>query len=144
MRILHTEPGLSSGGQEYRTVAEVEWLNANGHQAWIASQRESELFAASGSNPCLVPMKMRGTWDHRATSRLAWLYTRLRCDIIHTHSPVDAWISFPLKLLGVPVIRTRHITNPVGVGFRLYAFLQIRMLPSHRDRGMHKEKFNSG
>lgn len=99
-------------------MAEVEWLNSNGHQAWIACDRRSELFSALGNSPCALAMKMRGTWDHRATSRLAWLYTRLRCDIIHTHSPVDAWIALPLKLLGVPVIRTRHITNPVGTGFR--------------------------
>ena len=118
MRILHIESGMDSGGQEHRTTNEVSWLLANGHEAWIACNEESEVFGAAPKRGArVVPLRMRGTWDYPATLKLLRLCRKLRCDIIHTHSPIDSWIAAPLKFAGIPVMRTRHIANPVRKGF---------------------------
>ncbi len=118
MRILHTISELSSGGQDYRTADEARWLVRNGHEAWIACNPESELFerAAREGIP-VIPLQMRSTWDYAATARLLRLIGKLRCDLVHTHSPIDAWIALPLKFSGVPVVRSRHNTNPVRKAF---------------------------
>lgn len=118
MRILHVESGLNLGGQEYRTLAEVKWLNTAGHQAWIACNPDSKVFQHGLTEGLpILPLLMRHTFSPVATWKLYQLARKLACDVVHTHSPIDAWIAAPLRLVHVPVIRSRHITNPVGTNF---------------------------
>ncbi|QQY10053.1 MAG: glycosyltransferase family 4 protein [Candidatus Xiphinematobacter sp.] len=118
MRILHIESGLNSGGEEYRISDEVQWLNAAGHQAWIACNPDSELFQTGPAHGTYVlPLKMVSTFAPSSTWKLFRLVRELNCDLVHTHSPIDAWISVPLRLFGIPIVRSRHITNPVGRSF---------------------------
>ncbi|PWU06267.1 MAG: hypothetical protein C5B47_07730 [Verrucomicrobia bacterium] len=118
MRILHVESGLNSGGQEYRTLAEVRWLRAAGHKAWIVCNQDSEVFQQGlDANVPVIPLTMRATFSPVAAWKLYHLARKLPCDLIHTHSPIDAWIAAPLRFLGLPVVRTRHITNPVRPTF---------------------------
>ncbi|ALJ56791.1 D-inositol 3-phosphate glycosyltransferase [Candidatus Xiphinematobacter sp. Idaho Grape] len=118
MRILHVESGLNSGGEEYRIADEVQWLNAAGHHAWIACNPDSELFQAGLTHGmCVLPLKMVSIFAPPSTWKLYGLVRKLKCDLVHTHSPIDAWIAVPLRLFGVPIVRSRHITNPVGRSF---------------------------
>jgi glycosyltransferase involved in cell wall biosynthesis len=118
MKILHVESGLNSGGQEYRTLAEVRWLRTAGHSAWIACNPDSEVFQQGlAAQVPVLPLTMRATFSPRATWQLYHLVRQLGCDLVHTHSPIDAWIAVPLRLAGVPVVRTRHITNPIRPTF---------------------------
>ncbi|MBI3877316.1 MAG: glycosyltransferase family 4 protein, partial [Verrucomicrobia bacterium] len=60
MRILHTESGPNWGGQEYRNVIEVLWLNSHGHTAWLACDPRSQSFIqARKLDLPLVPVDMR-------------------------------------------------------------------------------------
>lgn len=111
MNVLHVESSLNWGGQEYRTLAEARWLNAHGHRSWIACNPASELYRRSEDVRLGVPL--RASFDPRGTDALRRLCRRLSIDVVHVHSPKDAWICYPLHLLGVPVVRSRQITNPV-------------------------------
>ncbi len=55
-------------------------------------------------------------------------------DVIHTHSSVDSWLGGVVgKLLGVPVVRTRHVSLPVNDFFPnhlLYSYIPKRILTS--------------
>ena len=55
-------------------------------------------------------------------------------DVIHTHSSLDSWLcGVAGKLLGVPVIRTRHVSLPVNDFFPnhlLYSYIPQRILTS--------------
>jgi glycosyltransferase involved in cell wall biosynthesis len=111
-RVLHVESSLNWGGQEQRTVTEVQWLRRAGHEAWIACNPDSEL-ARRYPELCLsVPLKR--SFAPAASARLKALCLRHRVDVLHVHSPKDAWVCAPLHLtVGPPVVRSRQITNPV-------------------------------
>ena len=45
---------------------------------------------------------------------IARLIKKLRPDVLHTHSSVDSWlVSFCGRFLGVPIVRSRHVSIPV-------------------------------
>lgn len=118
MRMLHLESGLDSGGQEYRTLDEVRWLNAAGHQSWIVCHPDSEIFQQSlAARVPVLPLVMQSTFFPGATWKLYQMVRELSCDLVHTHSPKDAWIAAPLRLLGVVIVRSRHVTTPVKRSF---------------------------
>lgn len=111
MNILHVESSLNWGGQEQRTLLETQWLNENGHQAWIACNPDSELRRRGGS--VCIPVAMRGSFHPTASAQLATLCRQRAIDVVHAHSPKDAWICSALHFAGQPVVRSRQITNPV-------------------------------
>ena len=109
--VLHVESSLNWGGQEQRTLVETRWLRKRGHRAWIACNPDSELFARAGT--LAVPLKLRRSLDLGATTALARLCDELGVDVLHAHSPKDAWLCTPLHAAGLQVVRSRQITNPV-------------------------------
>ena len=111
LTILHVESSLNWGGQEQRTLVETRWLRSCGHEAWIACNPDSELFARAGN--LALPVTLRRSLDPRATAALASLCDDLGVDVLHAHSPKDAWLCAPLHAAGMTVIRSRQITNPV-------------------------------
>lgn len=112
MNILHIESSKNWGGQEYRTVAEVRWLRGNGHRAWIVCSPDSEL--ARRAPQLCEPVHLRRSLDPVALMRIRRLCRRRNIDVVHVHSPKDAWICAPLQLtIGPAVVRSRQITNPV-------------------------------
>ncbi|MCC7518082.1 MAG: glycosyltransferase family 4 protein [Verrucomicrobiae bacterium] len=118
MNILHTECGLNWGGQEYRTLLEVEWLNRNGHRAWVACDPRSELFRRGRlQGAAVLPVSMRNNADLAGLGVLWRHCRREKADVIHTHGPKDSWMAWPLHLAGWPVVRSRHITVPIKPGF---------------------------
>jgi glycosyltransferase involved in cell wall biosynthesis len=112
MNILHVESSLNWGGQEYRTLEETRWLNAAGHSAWIACNPESELRRRAPAE--CIPVPLRSSIDLPAAARIRRLCQERGIDVVHVHSPKDAWICYPLHLARYPVVRSRQITNPVG------------------------------
>jgi glycosyltransferase involved in cell wall biosynthesis len=114
MNVLHTECGLNWGGQEYRTLLEVNWLNAHGHRSWIACDPRGETFKrAPAMGAERVGISMRNSVDLGGICALMVFCRRHRIDVIHTHGPKDSWMCYFLKLLGWPVVRSRHISVPV-------------------------------
>lgn len=119
MNVLHTECGLNWGGQEYRTLIEANWLNQNGHQAWVACDQRSEMYARGlGLSAAVVPVSMRNNADLFGLSKLLQLCQTHKIDIIHTHGPKDSWLCYPLHCMGFPVVRSRHVTVPIKPGFQ--------------------------
>jgi glycosyltransferase involved in cell wall biosynthesis len=114
--ILHTESSGGHGGQEIRTLAEVRWLLAHGWGALIACQPDSPLLAeALASGVPVEAIPMRSSVDVRAVLLLRRLMRAHRVSLIHTHSSVDSWVaSIAAKSLGLPVVRTRHVSIPIG------------------------------
>ncbi len=118
LNILHTECGLNWGGQEYRTLIEVQWLNANGHRAWVACDPRSEIFRRGHKLGVeILRVSMRNNAD-LVGLRAMWRFIRQKkIQVIHTHGPKDSWMCFPLHCAGHPVVRSRHVTVAIKPGF---------------------------
>lgn len=113
--ILHTEASLGLGGQEIRILGEVRWLGDHGWDALVACQPESRLFGeARAAGLSVVALPMRGAWDLAALLRLRGLIRQRRVGLVHTHSSVDSWLAgLAAKSLGLPVVRSRHVSIPI-------------------------------
>ena len=123
MHILFVESSRSWGGQEYRTCLEINWLNQRGHRAWLVCDRKSEVFAkASELGTRVRTMPLRRRFDPLSSWRL-WRFCRQNeIDLIKTYSSKDHWLSLPLYLCGIPVVRARCITDPVGSKWRAFIY----------------------
>jgi glycosyltransferase involved in cell wall biosynthesis len=114
MNILHTECGLNWGGQEYRTLLEVQWLNAHGHNSWVACDPRGETFKRAGAMEIRrIGISMRNSIDLGGILSLITFCRRHDIEVIHTHGPKDSWMCYFLYLLGWPVVRSRHVSVPV-------------------------------
>jgi len=130
--VLHTESSGGHGGQEIRTLAEVRWLLAHGWGALIACQPNSPLLTeARASGLPVEAVRMRSSVDVGAVLRLRRLIRARDVSLIHTHSSVDSWLaSIAAKSLGLPVVRTRHVSIPIGRRRALVYRLADRVITS--------------
>ena len=123
MHILFVESSRSWGGQEYRTCLEINWLNQRGHQAWLMCDRKSEVFPKAtelGTRVRTMPLRRR--FDPLSSWRLWRFCRRNEIDLIKTYSSKDHWLSLPLYFSGIPVVRARCITDPVGNKWRAFIY----------------------
>jgi|ERR1043166_5097361 glycosyltransferase involved in cell wall biosynthesis len=123
MNILYIESSRSWGGQEYRTCLEINWLNAHGHQAWLVCDPQSEVLAKArelGTRTTAIPLRRR--FDPIVWWRLWHLCRQARIDLIKAFSSKDHWLALPLYLVGIPLIRARCITDPIGNKWRAFIF----------------------
>ncbi|MBI3625833.1 MAG: glycosyltransferase family 4 protein [Candidatus Rokubacteria bacterium] len=113
--ILHAESSLGLGGQEIRIMTETRWLLAHGWDALVACQPESRLLvAARAAGLPFVAVKMRGPVDLRAIAALRRLAKEREVALVHTHSSIDSWAAtLAAKTLGLPVVRSRHVSIPI-------------------------------
>jgi glycosyltransferase involved in cell wall biosynthesis len=113
--ILHTESSVGFGGQEIRIIAESRWLIAHGWRATIVGQPGGRLIAeAARANVPALAVRMRGAWDVVAFVALRHHLRVHDVDLVHTHSSVDAWLGgLAARSLGVPVVRSRHVSIPI-------------------------------
>jgi glycosyltransferase involved in cell wall biosynthesis len=123
VNLLHLESSGSWGGQEYRTCLEINWLNANGHRAWLICDPTSEVMTkARELGTPVVPMNLRHR-IHPLVSFRIWLFCRRnRVDLIKSYSSKDHWLCLPLFLCGWPVTRARCITDPLGKKQRAFIY----------------------
>lgn len=110
--ILHTEASLGLGGQEIRILAETRWLLDHGWSALVACQPASPLLAeAEAAGIPAIAVRMRGAHDLPALLALRRLMKARGVDLVHTHSSVDSWLgALAAKSLGLPVVRSRHVS----------------------------------
>ena len=123
MNLLHLESSGSWGGQEYRTCLEINWLNANGHRAWLICDPTSEVMTkARELGTPVVPMSLKHRINPLVSFRI-WLFCRRnRVDLIKSYSSKDHWLCLPLYLCGWPVTRSRCITDPLGHKKRAFIY----------------------
>ena len=130
--VVHTEASVGFGGQELRILAETRWLRAHGWDALIVAQPDSPLLteARAAALP-IVPLSMRHAIDVGAVLRLRRLLAHRRAALVHTHSSVDSWIGgIAGRSLGLPVVRSRHVTIAVPRHRALVYRLAHRVLTS--------------
>ena len=106
MNILHTECSMNWGGQESRTVLEVNYLNNNKHKSWLLCHPKSQLYKkgkALGAN--VVAMDLTCLWRVDIAIRI-WLFClKNNIEIINTHGSKDSTLCLVSYFFGIPFIR---------------------------------------
>jgi glycosyltransferase involved in cell wall biosynthesis/SAM-dependent methyltransferase len=116
MRILHTEASCGWGGQEIRILEEAKGLIARGHEVTLACPSTARIYAEAphyGVPVVAVPIARKNLSGLFALRRHL---TRLRPDVVNTHSSTDSWLTALACVTirhGPPIVRTRHISAPV-------------------------------
>ena len=118
LHILHSESACGWGGQEIRVFQESELLLEKGHRVSIICQPDSFLWnkcqTIASSNFNCYPLQMQNPANPFSFVSVLSILKNTKQDIIHTHSSVDSWlVGSASKLLGLPVIRSRHISIPI-------------------------------
>ncbi len=123
MNILHLESSRSWGGQEYRTCLEINWLNTHGHKAWLMCDAASDVYPqARALQTDVIPESFQHRFNPAASFRI-WRFCRKnKVDLIKAYSSKDHWLAFPAYLTGVPLVRSRCITDPIGSGTRAFIY----------------------
>src|SRR2546426_5317681 len=130
--VLHTEASRGFGGQEIRILAESRWLATHGWRALIAAQPGTRLLAeAERAGVPTVAVRMRGPWSLLAVAALRRVIRATDVAVVHTHSSIDAWVAgLAARSLGVPVVRSRHVTIPIPPRRALVYRLADRVITS--------------
>jgi glycosyltransferase involved in cell wall biosynthesis len=115
LTILHSESSAGWGGQEIRVFSEVCWLRRRGHSASLVVPPGSLLGErAERADVPVAWIAMPRALDPFAVARIAGRLRRERAQVLVTHSSVDAWTAgLAARLVGVPVVRMRHLSVPV-------------------------------
>ena len=123
MNILYVESSRSWGGQEYRTCLEINWLNARRHNAWLICNPDSQvLLKARELGTRAIAMSLRRRFDPLLSWRL-WRFCRQnQIGLLKTYSSKGHWLCLPLYFCGIPLIRARCITDPIGGKGRAFIF----------------------
>ncbi len=113
--ILHSESSLGWGGQEIRVFSEVCWLRRRGHAVGLVVPPGSLLGErAERAGIPVAWIAMRTALDPLAVARIAGRLRRQHAQVLVTHSSMDAWTAgTAARLVGVPVVRMRHLSVPV-------------------------------
>lgn len=88
----------------------------------------------SDPNFGFYPVHMGSPLSIPALWTLCKLVRSIKPDILHTHSSIDSWlISFCGRILGVPIVRSRHVSIPVKNYFPknwIYSSFPARIITS--------------
>lgn len=118
LHILHSESASGWGGQEIRVFQESELLLERGHRVSLICQPESFLWkkckTVNSPNFTSYPLLMKSPANPFSFAAVLKILRKAKPDIIHTHSSIDSWmVGTASKLLGLPVVRSRHISIPI-------------------------------
>tara|TARA_Y100001934_G_scaffold96049_1_gene118609 strand:- start:458 stop:1573 length:1116 start_codon:yes stop_codon:yes gene_type:complete len=122
LHILHSEAATGWGGQEIRIFQECQLLLDQGHKVSIVCQPNSILRnrckTISSQNFNCYALRMKNPVNLFSILSFSKIIKRARPDLIHTHSSIDSWLAGIVgKILGVPIIRSRHISIPIKKNF---------------------------
>ena len=123
---------MGFGGQELRILTEAAWLRANEWEALIVAQPDSRLaHEARAAGLPVVELAMPHALAPRALLSMRTLFRARRATLVHTHSSVDSWIAgVAARSLGLPIVRSRHVTIAVPRRRTLVYRLADRILTS--------------
>jgi len=138
LHILHSEAATGWGGQEIRIFQECQLLLDQGHRISIVCQPNSTLWdrckSISSKNFNCYALRMKNPANLFSILSFSKIIKLARPDIIHTHSSIDSWLAGIVgKILGVPIIRSRHISIPIKKNFFnnwLYSSIPKRIITS--------------
>lgn len=114
-RVLHTEWSEGWGGQEIRTISEMEGLAKEGVKCYLACRNNSKIKVEALSRGFKVfVLPFRGSVDIFTMFKLISIIKNHDITIVNTHSGKDTWVGgFAAKMAGIKFIRTRHLANPI-------------------------------
>lgn len=124
---MHTEAQTEWGGQAIRILTESRGMASRGYRLIIATPRESRLYEESEKSGLLTFDASFSKKDPRSFFRIKSLIERENVDIINTHSSPDSWvggIAAAISRRKPAVIRTRHISTPIGKSLLSYFLYQ--------------------
>jgi glycosyltransferase involved in cell wall biosynthesis len=138
LHILHSEAAPGWGGQEIRVFQECQLLLERGHRVSIVCQPDSPLGKKCNllihPNLNYFPLTMKRAFSLSALFSLIKIIKLSQPDILHSHSSIDSWlIAMAGTLLGIPIIRSRHVMIPIRqhvLNHWLYAKAPHRVLVS--------------
>jgi len=114
MNILHTECSMNWGGQEYRTVLENIFLNQNNHHSWVMCHPDSKLYHKGKElGAKVVGLDLSSIFRIDIAFKILFFCKKHKVDIINSHGSKDSTLSFISFMFGIPLIRSRQITNPI-------------------------------
>jgi glycosyltransferase involved in cell wall biosynthesis len=109
---------MNWGGQEFRTVLETLYLNQHQHKSWLLCHPNSQLYKKGkllGAN--VIAMDLTKAWRFDIAIKILFFCLTNKIDIINTHGSKDSTLCFISYFLGIPLIRSRQITNPIKKTF---------------------------
>jgi glycosyltransferase involved in cell wall biosynthesis len=78
-----------------------------------------------------LPLRMRGAWDLAATFAVRAIVRSRVIDLVHTHSSIDSWVAgLAARSLGLPIVRSRHVSIPIPRARALVYRLADRIITS--------------
>lgn len=114
MNILHTECNMNWGGQEFRTVLEILYLNNQHHKTWLLCHPNSQIYKkASALGVNTIAMDLTQSWRINIAFKILFFCLKNNIDVINTHGSKDSALCLISYFFGIPVIRSRQITNPI-------------------------------
>lgn len=131
--IIHTECSDGWGGQEIRILGELRGMRLHGYAMALISPSHSQIFQRAKAEGFPVYHVRFGTKGHLPSwVALMKLIARLRPTVVNTHSSDDSWMAgFAARLLRVPlIIRTRHVSTPIGSTFSYRHFPHLILTTS--------------
>ena len=118
MRILHTESSINWGGQEYRALEQMEWLQAHGHEPALAARPGSDIGCrARAKGLSVFDVAYTGHYDPRAIKAARKLIKQRGIEIADCHGSRDV-MTFAFARDLIPVIRTRHVSQSLKKNYR--------------------------
>lgn len=117
MRILHTESSEGWGGQELRTVIEVDLLQSLGHEVIVAVSHDSKFVERSGVGSDNFEFARISSKNFLGIQEAMRVIREVSPDLIVTHSSTDSWLFTIAKRLmrrNCGLIRVRHVSAQVN------------------------------
>ncbi len=115
VRVLHTESSPRFGGQELRTLMEMEGLTRFGISSSLFAPAESEILRlAQEKGLSAFPMGFTANLNPVEIGHLVKFIRTKKVTVVNSHGSKDSWNAGPAALLtGAGFIRSRHIGPPV-------------------------------
>jgi len=103
------------GGQEFRTLLEHNYLNGHQHESYLMCHPDSKLYtkAIDSGAKNIIAINLSRTWRLDIAWRIASFCKSEKINVINSHSTRDSTLCSLAYLLGIPLIRSRQITNPI-------------------------------
>lgn len=131
--IVHSECSLGWGGQEIRVLQELIGMQAQGFQTALIAPEKSTIFQrAKSHNIAVFPVNLSSKFNLFAWFDTYRILKRISPAVVNTHSSEDSWIVGAVaRFLGKSlVIRTRHVSTPIGSMFSYRFFPHLILTTS--------------
>lgn len=137
--IVHSDWTRDWGGQEMRTLSELEEMKKLGFSTGLIVPQDSELARrARWMDIPVYPVPFTSKFCLRSWRALFRVLRTIRPDVLNTHSSEDSWMGgCAARLCHVPLIaRTRHVLAPISsaVSYNLFPHVIFACSASIREQ----------